>query len=107
MRPIRDSLPLPTLDVFGEAELLDLEDKAAHVLRMRSGMVDGERHTLLEVGDELGITRQRVRQIEGHELLLVRQMREVQRHIRHDPSLRAMYRWWTPRGRPFMGRPSR
>jgi hypothetical protein len=102
-----DPLPLPTLDAFGEAELLDLEDKVAHVLRMRSGMVDGDRHTLTEVGDELGITKERVRQIEKQGLLLIRQVREVQRHIRPEPSLRAMYRWWTPKGSSRTGRRGR
>ncbi|MGN6217297.1 MAG: sigma factor-like helix-turn-helix DNA-binding protein [Solirubrobacterales bacterium] len=102
-----DSLPLPTLDSFGEAELLDLEDRVAHVLRMRSRMVDGEKHTLREVGEELGITEERVRQIEGQGLLLIRQMREVQRHLRSEPSLRAMYRWWTPKGSRRSGRRGR
>lgn len=102
--PDPDSLPLPTLDAFGEAELLDLEDKVAHVLRVRSGMVDGEAHSLDEVGDELGITRERVRQIQNQGLLLIRQVREVQRHMRPEPSLRAMYRWWTPKGSGRSGR---
>lgn len=91
-----DCLPLPTLDSFGEAELLDLEDRVAHVLRMRSGMVDGEQPTLREVGEELRIKDERVRQIQNQGLLLIRQLREVQRHLRAEPSLRAMYRWWTP-----------
>lgn len=99
-----DSLPLPTLDSFGEAELLDLEDKVAHVLRMRSGMVDGKEHSLDAVGDELGITRERVRQIQNQGLLLIRQVREVQRYMRPEPSLRAMYRWWTPKGSGPSGR---
>lgn len=39
-------LPEPELNSFGEGELVDLDDRTAHVLRMRSGMWDGERHTL-------------------------------------------------------------
>lgn len=62
--PSADQLPFPTLDGFGECELAELEDRTAHVLRMRSGMGDGELHTLREVGDELGITTERVRQIQ-------------------------------------------
>ena len=94
--PTPDSLPFPTLDAFGEAELLDLDDRAAHILRMRSGMLDGERHTLAEIGEELGIKHERVRQIQNQGLMLIRQVREVQRHLRDQPSLRANYRWWTP-----------
>jgi len=89
-------LPSPALDAFGEAELLDLDDRAAHILRLRSGMLDGELHTLREIGEELGIRHERVRQIQNQGLVLVRQVREVQRHLRDKPSLRANYRWWTP-----------
>ncbi|MGN6816553.1 MAG: sigma factor-like helix-turn-helix DNA-binding protein [Solirubrobacterales bacterium] len=93
--PDPDSLPLPTLDAFGEAELLDLDDRVAHVLRMRSGMVDGKAHSLDEVGDELSITGERVRQIQNQGLLLIRQLREVQRHLRKKPSITKLWktRW--------------
>jgi hypothetical protein len=46
-------LRTPTLYTFGEAELLDLDDRTAHVLRMRSGMWDGQLYTLREVGEEI------------------------------------------------------
>lgn len=95
--PVQDLLPSPSLDTFGEAELLDLGDYAAHILRMRSGMLDGTSHTLSEVGEELGIRRERVRQVQNQGLLVIRQVREVQRHLRRKPSVRAHYRWGTPR----------
>jgi hypothetical protein len=38
-------LPLPTLGTFGEAELADLDDRTVHVLRIRSGMLDGQHHS--------------------------------------------------------------
>lgn len=65
--PALVGLPSPTLDAFGEAELLDLDDRSAHILRMRSGMFDGERHKLREIGDELGIRHERVRNRAGAE----------------------------------------
>jgi len=57
------SLPRVTLDTFGEPELTDLIPRTAHVLRMRSGMWDGEHHTYQEIGEELDIKGERVRQI--------------------------------------------
>ena len=89
-------LPTPTLDSFGEGELTDLDDRAAHILRMRSGMVDGDRHSLRAVGEELGIAEERVRQIQNEGLSLIRQLREVQRHLRTAPIKRATFRWRKP-----------
>jgi hypothetical protein len=90
-------LPFPSLDSFGEGELVDLDDRTAHILRMRSGMWDGERHTFREIGEELGITQERVRQLQNQGLNLIRQVREVQRHLRCEPRIRALYRWTPPR----------
>jgi DNA-directed RNA polymerase sigma subunit (sigma70/sigma32) len=84
----RVHLPPPALDTFGEPELLDLDDRSAHILRMRSGMVDGEHHTFREIADELGVTPERARQIQNQSLDLIRQLREVQRHLRYEPRVR-------------------
>ena len=47
-------------------EILDtLTDREAEVLRMRFGMYDGRTHTLEEVGQSFGVTRERIRQIEN------------------------------------------
>ena len=47
-------------------EVLDtLTEREAEVLRMRFGMYDGRTHTLEEVGQEFGVTRERIRQIEN------------------------------------------
>ncbi len=48
--------------------LKDLEDREATVLRMRFGLADTEPHTLKEIGEKLGLTRERVRQIETEAL---------------------------------------
>ncbi|MFN3193953.1 MAG: RNA polymerase sigma factor RpoD/SigA [Aureliella sp.] len=50
-------------------ELLEhLDTREATVLRMRFGLGDSESHTLKEIGSELGLTRERVRQIETEAL---------------------------------------
>ena len=47
-------------------EILDtLTEREADVLRMRFGMFDGRTHTLEEVGQLFGVTRERIRQIEN------------------------------------------
>lgn len=85
--PIR-RLRAPTLYTFGEAELLELDDRTAHVLRMRSGMWDGRLYALREVGEEIGVTAERVRVIQNVGLDLIRQVREAQRHMRGEPARR-------------------
>ena len=48
------------------AEILStLTEREADVLRMRFGMYDGRTHTLEEVGQIFGVTRERIRQIEN------------------------------------------
>jgi len=44
--------------------LHDLEDKEARVLKLRFGLDDDQPRTLQEIGDTLGLTRERIRQIE-------------------------------------------
>ena len=48
------------------SEILNtLTDREADVLRLRFGMYDGQTHTLEEVGQIFGVTRERIRQIEN------------------------------------------
>jgi len=89
-------LPPVTLDSFGEHELVALEDRAAHILRMRSGMWDGERHSLAEIGEELDLDKERVRQIQIQGLSVIRKLREAQRHLRSEPA-HVPFRWRLPR----------
>ena len=79
-------------DLIEDADAVSLEESAAHamlpvelnaamsvltdrersVMRMRYGLSDGRAHTLEEVGQVFGITRERVRQIEARSLAKLR-----------------------------------
>jgi RNA polymerase sigma factor (sigma-70 family) len=54
------------------------------ILRVRYGFLDGVAHTLQQTGDRLGITRERVRQIEQRSLLKLRQWMEEPRTAAGD-----------------------
>jgi RNA polymerase primary sigma factor len=59
------------------AEVLgSLSPREAQVLRLRFGLCDGNEYTLEEVGQKFGLTRERIRQIEGKAL---RQLRHPRR----------------------------
>ena len=55
------------------AEPLDaLTTREREVLKMRFGLEDGQSHTLEEVGQAFGVTRERIRQIEAKALRKLR-----------------------------------
>ncbi len=59
------------------SEMLDLlTPREQKILRMRFGLDDGRSHTLEEVGQEFGVTRERIRQIEAKALAKLRKHRE-------------------------------
>jgi RNA polymerase primary sigma factor len=66
-------------DIVREA-LGDLPDRQRHVLELRFGVSDGQPRTLAEVGDELGISRERARQLEANGL---RRLRHALRQYRN------------------------
>ena len=56
-----------------------LTEREADVLRMRFGMYDGRTHTLEEVGQIFGVTRERIRQIENKAIRKLRHPSRVKR----------------------------
>lgn len=67
-------------------EILDvLPPREVRILQMRYGLVDGETYTLEEVGKKMGVTRERVRQIEAQALSRLR-------HPTHSRKLRDFLR---------------
>jgi RNA polymerase primary sigma factor len=52
--------------------LQELPPREVRILQLRYGLVDGETYTLEEVGKKLGVTRERVRQIEAQALSRLR-----------------------------------
>ena len=52
--------------------LIDLLPREQRILEMRFGLKDGATHTLEEVGQEFGVTRERIRQIEAKSLEKIR-----------------------------------
>ncbi|PYE53415.1 sigma-70 family RNA polymerase sigma factor [Deinococcus yavapaiensis] len=59
-----------------EAALGTLSEREALILKLRSGLMDGHEHTLEEVGNQLGLTRERVRQLEAKAIKKLRALEQ-------------------------------
>lgn len=57
----------------------DLSEREQKILAMRFGLEDGVSHTLEEVGQEFGVTRERIRQIEAKSIEKIRQHADVKK----------------------------
>jgi len=65
------------LKEYVQAILKDLDPREQKILKMRFGLEDGVTHTLEEVGEEFGVTRERIRQIESKALERIREHIDV------------------------------
>ena len=79
--------PLAELDVSLRSEALEralgeLPERDAEVLRLRFGLGEQEPQTLADVGRALGVSRERVRQIESAALRRLAEMRELSAELR-------------------------
>ncbi len=70
LRPDQDSSKRILSDQIRDV-LSGVSPKERRILEMRYGLINGIQHTLEEVGQEFGVTRERIRQIEAkvHEKL--------------------------------------
>ncbi|HZD56593.1 MAG TPA: sigma-70 family RNA polymerase sigma factor [Anaerolineales bacterium] len=55
-----------------EEVLKSLPAREVYVLKLRYGLLDGKAHTLREVGEKMGVSRERVRQVEAQALQRLR-----------------------------------
>ncbi len=77
-----EATPTPTQNAYQcllgekvEEMLATLNPREARILRLRFGLLNGRSHTLEEVGRKFGLTRERIRQIEGKALRRLRHPR--------------------------------
>ena len=78
LSPDQDSSHRILRDQINEI-LDDLSPKERKILEMRHGLLDGVMHTLEEVGQEFGVTRERIRQIEAKVHEKIRSHEKVER----------------------------
>jgi len=71
-RPPDDEAASTILRELLDGLLEDLPPREVRILQLRYGLVDGETYTLEQVGKKLGVTRERVRQIEAQALSRLR-----------------------------------
>ncbi|MDD2757795.1 MAG: sigma-70 family RNA polymerase sigma factor [Patescibacteria group bacterium] len=70
---------LQVLRDYVKEAIKDLSAREQKILEMRFGLGDGVTHTLEEVGQEFGVTRERIRQIEAKALERIKDMNIVQK----------------------------
>ena len=78
LRPDQESSRRILSDQIREV-LGELNPKERKILEMRYGLVDGIQHTLERVGEEFGVTRERIRQIEAKVHEKLRQHEKISR----------------------------
>jgi RNA polymerase primary sigma factor len=77
----RESAEASDLSERLESALDELHPRERQVLRLRFGLDRGHERTLGEVGEELGVSRERIRQIEAEALAKLRRMPRLRREL--------------------------
>ncbi len=77
----RESSEASDLSERLESALDELHPRERQVLRLRFGLDRGHERTLGEVGEELGVSRERIRQIEAEALAKLRRMPRLRREL--------------------------
>ncbi len=75
--------------------LMDLNPREQNILKLRFGLIDGKYHTLEEVGQTYGVTRERIRQIEAKALKKLRhsiRTKKVEDFYEYDPFNKSLER---------------
>jgi RNA polymerase primary sigma factor len=92
---LSDDLPSPYVDAVEDAAshawlvaalddaLAGLSAREQEVIRLRFGLLDGKPRTLEEVGQEFGVTRERIRQIEHKALKKLRHPQHASRLLEY------------------------
>ena len=75
--------PVETLNEL----LLNLNEKERDIVKKRYGLETDKKHTLEEIGQSYGITRERVRQIENLTIKKLQELRELKSEIKDTESL--------------------
>ncbi|MGV2434236.1 MAG UNVERIFIED_CONTAM: sigma-70 family RNA polymerase sigma factor [Anaerolineae bacterium] len=68
-----------------ETALQELTPRQSHIIRLRYGLNNGEAHTLEEIADLFGLSRERIRQLE----------REALNQLRHPRLALTLKDYWT------------
>jgi RNA polymerase sigma factor (sigma-70 family) len=87
-QPDDETIQSQELHRMHEAFELVLTDRQRFVLTRRYGMDDGEFRTLSEVGKEMGLSRERVRQIEREALIRLRDLSTIRDNLPELPKKR-------------------
>jgi RNA polymerase primary sigma factor len=74
---VQDDLESQFLNKHIDEVMERLEDNERKILTLRFGLEDGQPHTLKEIGDSMGLSRERIRQIEAKALNKIRHGRRA------------------------------
>jgi RNA polymerase primary sigma factor len=89
--PLAESTSRDLLDEELQHVFLQLTPREQTVIALRFGIGDGNSNSLSEIGKKLGVTRERVRQLEGGALMKLRALLDqasVEKQQRHESGVR-------------------